>query len=158
TLSVDYIPFFDPKHPEESLQRSVKVLQEHLKRYPNQHALMCFEFVQGEAGFHTGSPAFFKALLNVLKEHEILVLADEVQTFGRTYELFAYQYFGLAEWIDIVSLGKMSQVCATLFRNHMKPKPGLLSQTFTGSTCALKASCWVVQHLLSDNFFGNGGK
>lgn len=158
TLSVDYVPFFNPENPEESTRHSLDILRRHLTRYPGQHAAMCFEMIQGEAGFNAGTKEFFTALMKVLREHGVLIFADEVQTFGRTPKLFAYQYFQLEEYVDIVSVGKISQVCATLFRDHLQPKPGLLSQTFTGSTCALKASCWIVKHLLSDNFFGAAGR
>ena len=97
-------------------------------------------------------------MIDVLKVHQIAVFIDEIQTFGRTLQLFAYQYFHLEKEVDIVSIGKLSQVCATLFRTEFKPKSGLLSQTFTGSTTALQASYWILQHLLTDNFFGRAGK
>src|SRR4029077_15231747 len=44
------------------------------------------------------------------------------------------------------------------FRSHLTPKTGLLSQTFTSSTIALQTSYWIVQHLLSDDFYGPEGK
>lgn len=157
-LDVDYIPYFDAHHPEASTKHAVEVLHSHLTRYPRQHAAMCFELIQGEGGFNMGTPHFFKTLMSILKEHNIAIFIDEVQTFGRTSQLFAFQHFGLEEYADIVTIGKLSQVCATLFRNSYKPKPGLLSQTFTSSSSALQASYWIVQHLLSDGFFGPGGK
>jgi len=51
------------------------------------------------------------------------VVADEVQTFGRTTRLFAFQHFGLESLIDIVTVGKMLQVCATLFTRPCTPAP-----------------------------------
>jgi 4-aminobutyrate aminotransferase-like enzyme len=119
---------------------------------------MCFELIQGEAGFNVGTPEFFRGLMEELKTHDIPVFVDEVQTFGRTPHLFAFQYFGLQDYVDIVSIGKLSQVCATLFKSHMKPKPGLLSQTFTSSTIALQTSHWIIDHLLSEEFYGPNGK
>jgi 4-aminobutyrate aminotransferase-like enzyme len=157
-LNVDYVPFYRAEAPEESTKHAVAILKHHLARYPRQHAVMCFELVQGEAGFHIGSKEFFMALMQVLKEHEIAIMIDEVQTFGRTPQLFAYQYFQLDDYVDLVSIGKLSQVCATLFRSKDKPKPGLLSQTFTSSTTALQTSHWIVQHLLADHYFGPHGK
>ncbi len=119
---------------------------------------MCFELIQGEGGVNIGSTPFFNTLMQTLKEHEVLIFIDEVQTFGRTTQLFAYQHFNLQDYVDVVSIGKLSQVCATLFRSSLKPKPGLLSQTFTSSTTALQTSYWIIQHLLSDNYFGQKGK
>lgn len=156
-LPVDYVPFYQADRPEESTKLSVKTLKQHLNRYPKRHAAMCFELIQGEGGFNVGTRDYFISLMDVLKEHQVAIFVDEIQTFGRTTELFAYQYFGLEDYVDLVSIGKLSQVCATLFKSHYKPKPGLLSQTFTSSSIALKASCWILQHLLSDQFFGPDG-
>ncbi len=78
--------------------------------------------------------------MTLCRENHIAVCCDEVQTFGRLPKLFAFQYFGLEDLVDIVSIGKLSQVCATLFRKEFKPKAGLLSQTFTGSTSSLHAA------------------
>jgi 4-aminobutyrate aminotransferase-like enzyme len=158
TLHVDYVPFYHPDDPEGSLKRAVHVLRHHLARYPGQHAAMCFELVQGEGGFNVATPDFFRTLMQILKEHAIPVFVDEIQTFGRTPRLFAFQYYGLEAYVDVVTIGKLSQVCATLFKSHMKPKPGLLSQTFTSSTAALQTSCWILQHLLSEGFYGPEGK
>lgn len=157
-LHIDYLPFYQSDDPEGSTRHTLTVLHQHLHRYPKQHAVMCLELIQGEAGFHMGTTAFFRAIMQVLKEHEIPIFVDEIQTFGRTPELFAYQYFQLEEYVDMVSIGKLSQVCATLFRSHLKPKAGLLSQTFTSSTVALQTSYWILQHLLADQFYGPTGK
>lgn len=157
-VAVDYIPFFDPLHPEESTAHAVAVLKAQIARYPKEHAVMCMELVQGEGGFYYGTEAFFKALIAILKEHHIAVFADEVQTFGRTQKLFAFQYFGLQSEVDIVSIGKLSQVCATFFTDEYRPRPGLLSQTFTGSTSAIKAGKRILVDLLEGEYYGPNGK
>jgi 4-aminobutyrate aminotransferase-like enzyme len=157
-LAVDYVPFFDAEHPEESTKRAIEVLKQHIKRYPGQHAAMCMELVQGEAGFWVGSSAFFKSIIKVLKENDIVVIADEIQSFGRTEQLFAFQHFGLQDDVDVVIMGKLSQICGTLFKARMAPKPALLSQTFTASTSAIAASQYIFDQLLSGNFFGPHGK
>ncbi len=155
---VDYIPFYDAKNPEESIKESLRTLKQLLYRYPGQYALMCIELVQGEAGFYFGTPEFYRSLMHVLREHNIAILIDEIQTFARLPKLFAFQYFKLEEFADIITIGKASQVCATLYRSEYKPKPGLLSQTFTGSTSAIKASTVLIKKLLEGNFFGTNGK
>lgn len=155
---VDYIPFYDPKKPEESTQHAVDVLKQHIHRYPRQHAVMCLELVQGEGGFNLGSKEFFLALLKVLKEEDIIVLDDEIQTFGRLSRLFAFQHFELDSFIDIVCIGKLSQVCATLYRKHLTPRPGLLSQTFTGSTSAIEAGKFIIENLIKGDFYGKNGR
>jgi len=85
-------------------------------------------------------------------------MLDEIQTFGRTEQLFAFQHFGLDEYVDLVTLGKLSQLCATLFTAEYKPKPGLISQTFTTSTSALFAARTILRGLLEGGYFGPDGK
>lgn len=155
---VDYVPFYDPQRPEESSREALNALKKHLYRYPKMHAAMIFELIQGEAGFYSGTTAFFKPLMELLKDHRVAIFADEIQSFGRTSELFAYQHFGLEDFIDIAALGKLSLACATLFTEEYKPKAGLLSQTFTSSTAAIRASKWVIQKLLDGQFYGPAGR
>jgi 4-aminobutyrate aminotransferase-like enzyme len=158
TLSVDYVPFYDPDRPDESIRISVDHVKRHLARYPGKHAAMIFELVQGEGGFHPGSREFFIALIEVLREHKVAIMIDEIQTFGRTERLFAFQRWGLDEFVDIVTIGKLTQVCATLFREEYRPEPGLLSQTFTSSSAAIAAAQVIVTGLLEGGFFGPDGK
>lgn len=157
TYHVDYIPFYDSEKPE-STANTISALKAHLARYPKQHAVMLLELIQGEGGFYTAPREFFVGIMELLKKNNIAVFADEVQTFGRTSELFAFQHFGLEKYIDIVSVGKLSQVCATLFRKEYNPRPGLLSQTFIGSTSALHAGKYIIESLISGNFYGPQGK
>lgn len=157
-LHVDYIPFYDPEQPEESTKRAVTCLETYLKRYPNSYAAMIFELVQGEAGFYPGHTEFFKPLMQLLKEHNVVIIDDEVQCFGRLPSLFAFHYFGLEAFVDIVTFGKLAYVCGTLFRKELKPRPGLLSQTFTASTSAIQAAITILDMLTKDNFFGPQGK
>ncbi|MBI4962902.1 MAG: aminotransferase class III-fold pyridoxal phosphate-dependent enzyme [Desulfomonile tiedjei] len=158
SLSVDYVPFFDPARPDESIRAALDCLERYLARYPGKHAAMCIELVLGEGGFHPGTRDFFLSLIEVLRQHQVAIMVDEIQTFSRTTELFAYQYFGLDDYVDVVTIGKSSQVCATLFRDEFKPRPGLLSQTFTGSTSALFAAEVIIRGLIERDFFGPDGR
>lgn len=158
TVWVDYIPYYDPENPEESTENAVKTLKTHLARYPNEYAAMIFELIQGEAGFHYGTTEFFKTLMTILKENNVAIFDDEIQSFGRLPSLFAFQYFGLENYVDVVSIGKLSQVCATLFKKEIAPKPGLLSQTFTGSTAALRAGQALIKELMEGDYYGPQGK
>lgn len=155
---IDYIPFYDSNRPEESIKDSVKALKKVLRRYPKDHVAMIFELVQGEGGFNLGTREFYVELMTLLKDNNITVFVDEVQTFGRLYSLFAFQHFRLESFVDIVTIGKLSQICATLFTKEFKPGPGLLSQTFTGSTSSIKAGIAIILELLHGNFYGLDGK
>lgn len=158
TLDVDYVPFFDPERPERSSQHALAVLERHLERYPKQHAFFILELVQGEGGYYTGTPEFFRPLLERCQQAGVGVLVDEIQTFGRTPQLFAFQHFGLDDLVDVVTIGKLSQACATLFTHAVNPGPGLLSQTFTGATSSIRAGVEVVKALRERGHAGPAGR
>lgn len=156
-MDVDYIPFFDSADPD-SIAKTLSVMDSHMKRYPNAHAALCMEPIQGEGGFYTAPSAFFKALIEKAKEHHIVTILDEVQAFARTEELFAASSLGILEEIDIIAIGKASQVCATLFRKELNPMPGLLSQTFTGSTASIRYALFLLEEQQLKNLYGPSGK
>lgn len=159
TLAVDYVPFYDEARPAESTAAAVAALREHLDRYPGRHAAMIFELIQGEGGgYAPGSAEFFRALIAPLKAAGVAVHFDEIQTFGRTSELFAFQHFGLDDAADIVTLGKLSQACATLIRAEFQPKPGLVSQTFTAPSIAIRSALAILDHIEGNGLLGKDGK
>jgi acetylornithine/N-succinyldiaminopimelate aminotransferase len=158
-LDVDYIPFYDRSISiSENIDRCITLLSEYIKRYPDDYACMKFELIQGEGGIVVGSRLFFKEIIKFLKQNSIPVVVDETQTFGRTTHLFAFQMFDLQDDVDVVCIGKLSQVCATLYKKSFKPKPGLISQTFTSSTSAIEASKVIIDQLLNHNYLGKNGK
>ncbi len=158
TLAVDYVPFFDAADPQGSTENAVAALRSHLNRYPAQHAGMCLELILGEGGYWLGDHDFFRALLTELKAHTIAVWFDEIQTFGRTSRPFAFEHFDLGQWADVVTVGKITQLCATLFTPEFKPKPGLLSQTFTASAAAIAAAEVILKIIIQGDLFGPGGR
>ena len=158
TINVDYIPFFNQDDPQRSTEIAVSHFKYHLDRHPGKHAALWMELVQGEGGYYPGDQKFFEALIEVAREHNVAVIADEVQTFARTTRAYAFQHFGLDKLVDIVTIGKFSQLCATLFTDEYAPKPGLISQTFTGSTGAIFASYAMLQGLIDNGHFGAKGK
>lgn len=157
-IATDYIPFYDWKDPEGSEKRAVEALKKALHRYPGAHACMCFELIQGEGGYYPGSSSFFKTLMGLLKENNIYVFVDEVQSFGRTGSLFAFQHFGLENLVDVVTVGKLFHVGVTMFRDALKPKPGLISQTFTSSTASIHSALAILHSLQTEGYLGPNGK
>lgn len=158
TISVDYLPYFDPQNPQISTENAIKALKKLIERYPNDYAAICLEVIQGEGGCWVGNKEFFKEILKVAKANSIAIFIDEVQSFARTSRLFAFQHFELDEFADIVTIGKISQICATLFNKEYAPKPGLISQTFTGSTSAILSCKAILNDLLNGGYFGENGK
>jgi 4-aminobutyrate aminotransferase-like enzyme len=149
-----YVPFHDPDRP----QRTIEALDAHLLRYPGRIAGMIFELVQGEGGFHTAPPEFFRAVMERCRTAGIAVWVDEVQTFARTGELFAYRTFGLEEFVDVVTCGKSLQGSAALFGARYNPKPGLIAGTFAGSTVGLAVGARIVERLETEGYLGPDGR
>ncbi len=158
---VDYVPFFDAETDgvgTESIERAVSLLKQHIARYPGQHACFVMELVQGEGGFNTAPREFFEPLMKICRDHKIAVWIDEVQTFGRTHSMFHFEQMALGEYVDVVTLGKMSQVCACLFTADYNPKPGLLSGTFIGGSVEMQVGKRILERLRDGGYYGPHGR
>ncbi|MCA9179898.1 MAG: aminotransferase class III-fold pyridoxal phosphate-dependent enzyme [Planctomycetales bacterium] len=156
-LAVDYIPAEDPEHSPQSQDSSLAALEKHLQRYPGKHAALWLELVAGEGGYYPGSEEYFKKLIARAKADNVLIIIDEVQTFSRLSQPFAFQHFKLDDYADIVTLGKITQLCATLYRDELKPKGPLLSQTFTASSASIEAALVMLDELERTGCFGAAG-
>lgn len=158
TLQVDYLPYRDPHHPERSQRWAVDELHRLLKRHPGRYAAFWAEAVAGEGGYYPGSGEFFRALCEPLREAGIPIIFDEVQTFSRLSRPFAFQHYGLDEFVDIVTVGKITQVCATLYRDSLKPTAPILSQTFTGASSSIATGVAMLDALETSGCFGPDGE
>ncbi|MDA0803093.1 MAG: aminotransferase class III-fold pyridoxal phosphate-dependent enzyme [Planctomycetota bacterium] len=154
---VDYLPFYDHSMGSRSTERTAAQLAELLHRYPKQHSCIVVEPVQGEGGFKTAPREFFATLFDACRAAGVPVWLDEIQTFGRTEALYAFEWLGLGSLVDVCTVGKMSQVCACLYTEAMAPKPGLMSGTFTASTTAFHVGRATVEYLIASGAFGADG-
>jgi 4-aminobutyrate aminotransferase-like enzyme len=160
---VDYMPFYDAVAaermggPNKFIDMAVGRLREYIERYPKQHACFIFELIQGEGGFNTAPREFFVELMKLCKDSNIAVWDDEIQTFGRTERMFAYELLNVGELVDVFCIGKMTQVCATLFTEEYNPQAGLLSGTFTSSAPAFAIGTRVLERLRDGGYYGPGG-
>ncbi len=157
-VDVDYMPFWDPEHGERAIEYAKWHLQQYIDRYPGQHACFVFELVQGEGGFNVAPREYLLELMKMCRENDIPVWADEIQTFGRNERMFYFEQLDLGEYIDVVTLGKMSQVCACLYTEQIAPKPGLLSGTFIGSTVGLHVGRRILETLRDEGYYGPDGR
>lgn len=166
---VDYMPFYDTfaarrmsggdlSGETRYIDMAVWHLEQYIARYPGQHACFVFELVQGEGGFHGAPTEFFRELMEVCRANDIAVWSDEVQTFGRTSRPFAFDHYGLGEYVDVCCVGKMTQVCAAMYTDDYNPKPGLLSGTFLGSSAGLRAGRNIIERLVSGDYYGEDGR
>ncbi|MDB4331822.1 aspartate aminotransferase family protein, partial [bacterium] len=58
---------------------------------------------------------------------------------------------------DIVTVGKITQVCATLYGKSFNPTGPILSQTFTGSSASIATGLVMLEQLESTGCFGPDG-
>ena len=157
---VDYMPFYDEGArggAARQIDMAVQHLRGYIERYPRQHACFIFELVQGEGGFNTAPREYFRELMGLCRASGIAVWDDEIQTFGRTGSMFAYEALEVGDLVDVVTVGKMTQACATLFTPEYNPGPGLLSATFTGATPQFRVGRRIVERLRDGDFYGPGG-
>ena len=140
STQIDYMPFWTEANVARAggeakfIEHACDQLREYITRYPRQHACFIFELLQGEGGFNVAPREFFVALMDICREHNIAIWDDEIQSFGRTQEMFAYETLDLGDYIDVFCVGKMTQACAALYTKEYSPRAGLLSGTFTGAS------------------------
>ena len=158
TIDVDYLPFLDPANPSRSQRWAVDELKRLLTRHPGRYAAFWAEPIAGEGGYYGGSREFFQSLCQPLREAGVPIIFDEVQSFSRTSRPFAFQHYGLDEFADIVTVGKITQVCVTLFGEKFKPQGPILSQTFTGSSSMIACGLKMLDLLEQKKCFGADGQ
>ena len=118
-------------------------------------AAVLIELVQGEGGVLPLDPAFVSELDAYLKEQDILLMIDEVQTGnGRTGSLYAYMQYGLHP--DVVSTAKGLAGGLPMGATLMSEKVGnVLSygdhgSTFGGNPVAAAAAVSVLERLTEE--------
>ncbi len=122
-------------------------------------AAVLIECVQGEGGVVALDPAFVKELDAFLKDRDILLMVDEVQTGnGRSGKMYAYMAYGLQP--DVVSTAKGLAgglpMGATLLGEKVKDvfSYGDHGSTFGGNPVAAAAALSVVERLTDDFLAG----
>lgn len=112
---------------------------------PSHVAAVIFEPVQGEGGFLPMPPEFAVKLRNFCTEHEIVLIADEIQCgFGRTGTLFACEQLGIEP--DLLTsakgLGGGMPISAVTGRAEIMDAPveGAIGGTFGGHPLSCAAA------------------
>lgn len=157
TFPVFYLPFYDRTDPR-SAEKSLDAMRAVLRQNAGVIGAFVVELVQGEAGFVTAPREFFVPLFEEARAAGIPVWVDEVQTFGRTTELFATQMLDLADYVDVITVGKMLQGSAVLLRKEFAFDPNLISGTFSGATVAMAVGRRMVEKLTGEGYYGSGGR
>jgi 4-aminobutyrate aminotransferase/(S)-3-amino-2-methylpropionate transaminase len=112
-------------------------------------AAVIAEPVLGEGGFVAPPLDYFRVLLDVCRKHNVLFIADEIQTgFGRTGALFACDRYGIEPDIMVTakSLGGGLPIAAVTGRAEIMdaPGPGGLGGTFAGNPLSCEAALAVL--------------
>jgi 4-aminobutyrate aminotransferase-like enzyme len=157
TFPVQYIPFYD-RHDPGSSAKSLAALREIIRRDGDRVATFIVELIQGEAGFVTAPREFFVPMFEECRRAGIAIWADEVQTFARCSELFATNLLDLADYIDVITIGKVFQGSAVLLRKSFAFDPGLISGTFSGATVPMAVAIRIIEKLTREGMFGPEGR
>jgi 4-aminobutyrate aminotransferase-like enzyme len=157
---VHYLKFFDPKAkatPAEQAAAAIADMKEELARNPGRYACLEFEICQGEGGFNPAPREFLLPIIEEAKKANLAIWDDEIQTFGRTGEVFCYQRLGLDEHIDVCTVAKLLQNGAAMWAAEYNPRPGLISGTFAGATVGMRAGLKALE-ILKTRMSGPSGR
>jgi adenosylmethionine-8-amino-7-oxononanoate aminotransferase len=101
-FEVEHLPV--PVEGQEA--RTLELLETYLNTHKNDVAAFIFEpLILGAGGMRIYSPQALKAMADLCKKHDVLLIADEVMTgFGRTGTMFACEQAGVMP--DIMCLSK----------------------------------------------------
>ena len=123
---------------------------------PDRVAGVIVEPVQGEGGFVVPPDDFLPRLSRRLRELDIPLIADEIQTgLGRSGELFAVNHWGVQPDLVLLakSLGGGLPLAAVVGRAELMdaPAPGGLGGTFGGNPVACAAALAVLEVIERDD-------
>ena len=117
---------------------------------PGEVAAVIVEPVLGEGGFVAPASRYFQEIKAHCQRHDILLIADEVQTgFGRTGRMFAMEHHEVEP--DMILLGKSLAaglpLSAVIGRSEIMDAPhvGGLGGTFGGNPVACQAALAIIE-------------
>ena len=128
---------------------------------PDQIAAIFIEPVQGEGGYNIATSDFISYLRNLCDEHEIVLVADEIQSgIGRTGKMFAMEHFGIDPDLTCVgkSIGGGLPISGVVGKASIidRVPPGGLGGTFGGNPMACAAALAVLETIESENLLQKG--
>jgi len=146
----DLVPYNDLKAVKDLFESNGKNI-----------AAIMLEPIQGEAGVVVPDEGYLKGVQELCKKHNILLIADEVQTgLGRTGKLLCSEYSGIKP--DIVILGKalsggFMPVSAIMTRSEvmLTIKPGEHGSTYGGNPLACAIGKVAMEVLIEEGMIEN---
>ncbi|HWW50919.1 MAG TPA: acetyl ornithine aminotransferase family protein [Verrucomicrobiae bacterium] len=150
--------------PEHAAEDALAYIEDVLFRRvvaPDDVAGIFIEPIQGEGGYMPAPPAFLEGLERLCRQHEILLIADEVQSgMGRTGSWWAAERSGIEPDILCTAKGIASgmPLSAVVARAEvMDWKPGAHASTFGGNPVAVAAALATIR-LLERSYMANAAR
>lgn len=150
------IPNYDKKDTQ-TIDKALRAMKEQYAAHEKDISCFVFEPMLGEGGFNPTPREFYLPMVDFCKQHKIAVWADEVQTFARTGQFFAFETMELGDYVDLVTIAKTVQLGATLYTEEYNPKPGLIAGTFSGGSSAMAAGFEILE-MLEEGYLGVNGR
>jgi len=124
----------------------------------NDVCAIIIEGIQGVGGLDEGTSSFFKDLERLCKKHEVILIADEIQSgYGRSGKFFAFQYHGILP--DLITtakgMGNGFPIGGVLISPKFKASHGLLGTTFGGNHLACSAALAVLDVIQRDDLISH---
>ena len=116
------------------------------------------EPIQGVAGIIMPSDEFLQGLALLCGAHNIILIADEVQSgYGRSGKFFAHQHAGIRPDIIAVAkgMGNGFPIGGILISPALKASYGLLGTTFGGNHLACAAALAVLEVIEEENLLAH---
>ena len=144
---------------EQAAKASIESIKEIIQtRGANHMAALIVEPIQGNGGIITPPAWYFKELKQLLEEHGILLIIDEVQTgFARTGKMFAIEHYDVVP--DIMTVAKalgngmpISAFCTTdeVAKAFTKPSASTLGGNPVSSATALAVLDYIEKYELCE--------
>jgi len=127
---------------------------------PSSVACILIEPVQGEGGFNPAPPAFMKELRDLCDRHDILLIADEVQSgYGRTGKMWAFEHAGIVPDVVVVAkaIANGLPLSAIVTSRDLQERwgRGAHGSTFGGNPVACAAGLAVLETIRDESLIEN---
>jgi len=130
---------------------------------PSETAAILVEPVLGEGGYVPPPPSFLPGVRRICDEHDILLIADEVQSgFGRTGRFFAVEHFEVTPDIMVMAkgLGSGFPISGIAARQGLMDRwvPGSHGGTYGGNAVCCAAAAATVRVIEEEGLVENAAR
>jgi L-lysine 6-transaminase len=141
--------------------KAVNQIMHAIESNPDDIACIILEPIQGEGGDNHFRPEFWQTLREIADSHELLLIADEVQSgLGLTGKMWAHEHLGPRP--DIICFGKKAQVCGIICTNRIDEikdnvfkVPSRINSTWGGNLIDMMRSRRILEIIEEDKLVQN---